>query len=298
MSIIINFANNIGLRIKGVKTTGKLSSEQSNIIWKIVAEYISKIDKRSSDEVFNKLSRKGHIIKIQTMKSRKQRFMGLYQPINNNMYIQESVLNNISENNVETLKTLIHESLHKLQRCMLFFHGKSIRGLLEGCTQYMTLKIIDSKKSTTFKVDNKTVTINTPIISYMENVSIMNQLDIILGKDLISSLGLEGNFNFFYELRKVYGKDLYEDIRKTCNKFIKTTDLSQKINMMQLLQNKILVTCYNKKFENIKTADDAVSYLDELKSLELIRYRINGDTYFKEFFEQKYEEINQKFLKD
>jgi len=61
-------------------------------------------------------------------------------------------------------------------------------------------------------------------------------------------------------------------------------------------QNLILKRVFDKEFPEELTMENAQKYLSRLQGMELQRARIEGDEYFKEFYEEKYRIIKQQLL--
>jgi len=180
----------------------------------------------------------------------------------------------------------------------LHFQGKEIRGILEGATEYITQQVLNTKKSTKKEklFYGKEVRFNQKENGYDEVVSIVKQMDIILGNDLISNFALTGDTKALKEFQNIYGKELLEKIRKGTNKLLKING-KEKVGLLQDLQNNILYECYNKKFEQISNTNDGIDLLKELKEFELARGKIEGDDSFKNYYIQKYNEI-MEYAKD
>lgn len=196
----------------------------------------------------------------------------------------------------ESDNTIVHEAIHKLQNMQLIYKGKEIRGFIEGATEYYALKTDTmGKRGSVFRNDNTRY--NLPFSPYIENVSIMAQLGIVFGEEMLEDFTFGKNKNLLTEMQSQYGNDFYEKIRKGLNSFCsqKEENTTQHLGKLQKL---ILDECYQSKYEQIKNIDDAIAFFTELKRIDYVRGHIEGDNYFKEFYEQKYAECTLRFQED
>jgi len=219
---------------------------------------------------------------------------GMYNAISKNIHVVERVINNAKNGGIE--RVIIHEFIHSLQNARIFYKGKSIKGIIEGCTESYTSKVFNQQKSQVIRGETMIASVNYPkITTYVENVSIINQLNIVLDNNLIEKLTLQGKGDALKEIRNRYGKDFFDKIRKGTNKMLKLKKIDDKIKLQQELQNMILSVCYTQKYKQIKTIKDGEQYLEELKRIKIERFKIDGDTTFEDFYNEKYNEIKQRF---
>ena len=287
---IITVIDDLSVKIRGEKVIGRIDKNIKLKIVEKLARKISEYSKIDYSEIFAKLI-KGDIKKIEHTRLAGAR--GIYCPSSDTVYLDDDSINTLLGDEINNL-TAAHEFIHKLQfrNGLLFFQGKEIRGVIEGATEYITQEVFGIKKASKKEklFYGKEVLFNQKESGYFEIVAIMKQLDIILGNNLISNFALTGNKKALKEFQNIYGKELFEKIRKGTNKLLKING-KEKVDLLQCLQNEILYECYNKKFTKISNAKEGIALLKELKKLELARGQIEGDNSFKNYYIQKYNEI-------
>lgn len=276
------------------KMSKPIDNEQKSKIVGILAQEILVVCKtKTKQEIINLLNENntGYLI------NRTGRFGicpdGIYSPTSNNLYVKDEFIEYMIESG-KSSKVVIHEAIHKLQKFSPFYKGKEIRGFLEGATEYYALKTDTLGKRGSI-MDNGKVRYNIPDSPYIGNVTIMAQLGIAFGEEKLEDFAFGENTELLDEMRLQYGNKFYETMRKGLNSFVKTVDLSDKAKLINELQTLILNECYQCKYDQIKSIDDAITFFTELKSIDDIRQHILGDNYFKDFYEQKYSECVLRF---
>lgn len=278
----------------GYKIDKPIDNEQKSKIVEILAQEISAVCKtKTKQEIINLLNENntGYLI------NRTGRFGicpdGIYSPTSNNLYVKDEFIEYMIESG-KSSPIVIHEAIHKLQKIPLFYRGKEIRGFMEGATEYYALKTDTLGKRGSI-MDNGKVRYNIPYSPYVGNVTIMAQLGIAFGEEKLEDFAFGENKELLDEMRLQYGNNFYETMRKGLNSFIKTEDHPDMARLINELQTLILDVCYQRKYDQIKSIDDAIAFFTELKSIDDIRQHILGDNYFKNFYEQKYSECVLRF---
>ena len=249
---------------------------------------------QTEDKIYERLKNIKSIKNMTLIKKKKSRFIGTYNCITKNICAIENVVNDAIGGEVD--RTLIHECIHCLQNGRMFFKCKSIKGIMEGCTESYVVKICDEFKKRYINTNEISYIVNYSVkTSYVENVSIIEQIETIMGEELIEKLALYGDTEVLKKLIEQYGIKFYERIRKGLNKILKLKTKIQKILFQQELQNIILKVCYERKFEEVHTIQEAIQYLKELKQIETKRIEIKGDTTLKKFYMEKYEKFIKRF---
>lgn len=296
------YITNLGSKIIGFKVGKKINEDVKNNICTNIAKEISTTDsKRSLQEIYEILN-KGKMRYLIPVISR---FgicpYGIYDPSTNGIFLREETIESIKESQ-KVPGTIIHEAIHKLSKLPVIFRGKEIKGFIEGATEYYAYKVKSKLepdvKKTGFLLSKGNhgqheIRFNFPPSPYEEPMSIMAQLEIVLGKEKMEAFALHGNTAILKDIQKQYGKDFYEKMRKATNKLIKDDDGDRLI--LKECQDAILDVCYEKKYREIQTFDDAIRFLQELKAIDNVRGHVKGDTSFKEFYNEKYKEIMQRF---
>lgn len=286
--------------ILGYRIVGKINEREKEKINSFIAEKISSIDEIRTEKEIKDILDKGNIMKIEPVYSKISSICpaGIYQPNTNNIYLHGEVIDALLDNTPEfmDLNVVIHENIHKIQKTKLLFRGKDVRGLVEGATEYATQKILNEKRSHVSGMNKNKIRYNMGQCSYQNNVSIVEQLDIVLGNNEMLKYALDNSNNYaLKKLTQEYGKDFFETIRNASAKLLKD-DGSDEKELLKQVQDTILYTCYEKKYANIKTKEEAIEFLKELKRLNLARAKIEGDESLEQFYKEKYKVLQEKFL--
>ncbi len=112
---------------------------------------------------------------------------------------------------------------------------------------------------------------------------------------------LEGTTDILKEFSKNYGKDCLNTVMAASNfaAFAATLSLSNSnllLSKFKNAQDTLLETVFDKDYPQDVTLDTAREYLDRMKEMESVRGRIQGDTYFKDFYNDKYEKLKETLL--
>ena len=287
----------IAFNVIGIKPGKDISEETISILLNCVAKKISEVDTmRNMEEIRTELDKVKRIRQMQrTERASTIMAAGMYSSLTKNIFLDEHAIENIKTGEIS--RVTMHEFIHSLQKGRQTYHGKDIKGIVEGSTESYTDKIFKPQRSQQRKGGEILAKVNyPPITAYVENMSIVNQLEIVLGGNLIEKLALQGKPDAFKQIIEEYGKDFFETIRKGTNEML-TPNMTQeeKIILQQKLQNKILTVCYEKKYSQIQNIQDAVQYFEKLKKIELERFKIKGDNTFKEFYSKKHNNLMQRF---
>lgn len=207
-------------------------------------------------------------------------------------FVIEEVINGEKNSNI------IHEAIHLLRSIQNSFKlEKDITGFEEGATEYMTFKALGvlGKRGSNYLLNNKgqKVKCNIPYSCYSECTSLVAQLGIIFGEDKLQEFAFGENNNLLKKLQNTCGKNFYEYFRKTLNKY--ATDRQFFHEEVLELQSELLERCYSSKFTQIETVEDAVNLFKELQEINMVRAHFDGNTSFKDFYEEKYKQCIEKF---
>lgn len=243
--------------IVGFRVVGKISKNEQEEINHIIAEKIASIDQIRSKEDIENILDKGNIMEIETVFSKVSANgpAGMYQPDTNNLYLHGDVIDALLDDTAEfvDLSIVVHECIHKIQKTKLFFRGKEVRSLMEGATEYATQKILNEKRSFVSGTGKNKIRYNMGQCAYQDNVSIVEQLDIVLENNEMLKYALDSSNNYaLKKLTQEYGKGFFETIRNGSRKLLRDDGSKQKESLQQI-QDTILYTCYEKNMRKYKT---------------------------------------------
>lgn len=281
------------LRLVGIKKIQEIPEEQRN---KIINEQITELCKLESGVDRGTLEKRLNSVKLYTGEF--NRFMaGFYHPVSNSIVYNEMLPDD------EVQRGQLHEVIHASSGVMFNLNIRN-EGLIEGATENMVEKLYGEKTSTYYitKVDFSGDTTNDDIkfnfsrdTVYVPNVSLIRQMeyamDFVADKDV-----LEGSNKFFQKFADKYGKDAYRFICHRTNRLLHPETIKDEKEYFKETQNTILEVIFNKEFAEIKSLAEAKSYLKRLQDFELVRGKVEGDTTFKDFYEEKLQMIKEKFI--
>ncbi len=136
--------------------------------------------------------------------------------------------------------------------------------------------------------------------SYPECVSLLKQIEVATGMSSDKDI-LKGTTDILKEFSKNYGKDCLNSVMAASNfaAFATTLSLGNSNFLLSKFKNAqdiLLETVFDKDYPQDVTLDSAKEYLDRMKEMESVRGRIEGDTYFKDFYNDKYEKLKDTLL--
>lgn len=277
-------------RFFGKKIIGKASNDEIEALCKKISKSIAKIDsKRKEDEIFNELVQKLKIVYTEQLPV----FSGAKGiAIGRTIFLDQSVVLKIINNDIKDIEdtddyqTIIHEFIHKLQRTKLSFKGKSVRGFVEGATELMAIRSTRQNRSHHYG-DYST---NFPETAYASNVAIMEQLEIIYGKELVEDYALNQNQELITRLNALLGDEHFELLRKDIDAMAMNKETGYGIDYWQ---NYLMTKYFDNELKNVYTLQDAKNYLSRLKQMELARIKIEGDDTYKKYYIDKLEELRK-----
>ena len=276
-------------KIHGKKIVGKASRDEIESLCKKVAQSIAQVDsKRSEEEIYKELVDKCKIIYTEQLPV----FSGAKGfALGNSIYIDQSSIYQIINGNLENLKdsedyqTIVHECIHKLQNSRLKYRAKSVRGFVEGATELMALRATRKERSHYY---GQGVSTNFPETAYANQVSLMAQLEIIFGKELVEDYALRQNQDLLDRVVEMLGDEQFDLLRKDMNADARGKETECDFNYWQ---NFLLETHFDDEIENIQSQEEAETYLSRLKQMESVRVKIDDDDTFKEYYLSKLEDI-------
>lgn len=287
------------------KVGKKLEINKKDKVFEKLAEIIKKAYTKKDEGEISQILKRGTIKELIGGESFIE---GVCYPYKKTICLKPYMIKNIINGNIDlTAKnigthTSIHETIHlirSLQYPYRFFERKVV-GFEEGATEYMTFKATErlGKYGSTYLLNNKGQKIksNIPTTNYNECTSFMAQLAIIFGEDKLQEFAFGENEDLLKDLQNACGKDFYEHLRKTLNKY--TTDTPYIHQEALQLQSELLERCYTSRFSQIDTIDDAITLFTELQDINKVRFHFDEDKSFEEFYKKQYEKCIKKFGDD
>ena len=128
--------------------------------------------------------------------------------------------------------------------------------------------------------------------TYINEMCLLKQIEYAVRYSADKDV-LAGTRKILDDFSSQYGKDVLIYAKHVGNRITKGK-MKGSYEKMIKVQNLILERVFNKEFPEELTIENAQQYLKRLQGMELQRARIEGDEYFKEFYEEKYTAIKQQ----
>jgi len=138
--------------------------------------------------------------------------------------------------------------------------------------------------------------------------SIVRQMQKTIHSDSLFESALNSNSNFQDEFIKNFGEKLFIQLRENTDlmfkidknmgeneKVVNDKDSLQIKTIFSSTQNILLENTFNKKFAVLRNSEDMLLFLKELQQFEQYRGKIDKDTFFSDYYNQKYSQIMQYF---
>ena len=278
----------------GKKILGKASKDEKEAMCKIVSKAISKLDsKRTEEQIYSKIGKKLKVIFTEQL----PKFSGsVGMQRFNTIYIDKDDFDKMVNSKPEELQdsfvynTIVHECIHKLQKTKILYKGKSVRGFVEGATELFASRATYRNRST-FSGDG-IFSCNFPSSPYLKETSIIAQLEVLYGKEIVEDYALRQDTTLFEKLIETVGEENFNTIAKDMHLSVQG---KEPLVGFFSLQNIIMNNYFEKQLRNVNTKEAAEEYLEQLKQLDKVRLRKKGDNSYKEYYERKLEELSQKF---
>lgn len=276
----------------GANTSNKLSDEKREIFFEIQIEQLKKLDiDIDFSKLKDRLMNNGNVYMCEELRGDGS---GFFHPATNSIFVSES---DSYENS-----TFLHETIHKAsgpvavitQPC--FFIEGGTTSIVDKLCKTGDFSEISSLKDT--QQNSRSIRYNFDLgdVSYQNYVCLLRQIEHAVGYSADKDI-LNGTRKILDDFSRQYGRDV----------LIYTKHIAKQINIkpwrkgsyekMVKAQNLILERVFNKEFPKELSMESAQEYLKKLQGMELQRARIDGDEYYKEFYEQKYTIIKQQLLK-
>lgn len=245
---------------------------------KLLDMFFSKLELIKEHNIdFNKIKKallnvsffKGH------MKNNYEGTGGLYHFATNSILISYNGENNL----------IFHELVHA--RGGIFCLTTPL-GFVEGMTDSLTEYVFGTEKSHFVK----DIQFNfSKAGTYSYQIAIIRQMEEAIGKKSFSSV-LNADSSFFKEFGVKYGNDLTRYLGHKSSRLLHMERANSRDEEKYFLetQNKLLTIVFNKDFESVKTIEDMKDYFEKLDSFQLVRGRYKNDSFYKSFYEHKYNE--------
>lgn len=136
--------------------------------------------------------------------------------------------------------------------------------------------------------------------AYPESVSLLKQIEIATGMSADKDI-LEGTQTILKNFAQRYGRDELNIIMSASNyaAIMRTLPFSSKDKILarfQEAQDILLETVFEKDYPQNVTLTNAKEYLEHMKEMELVRGRIEGDSFFKDYYNSKYANLKEDLL--
>lgn len=280
------------VRIAGIKPLEEITGEERNIFINNQVEQLTDI--LDQNTLFSRLNS----LRLFTADWNSS-VAAAYHPQTNTIFMASK--EDMFSNKPRLKACCLHETIHALsgRKAILYtYYNKA--GLIEGATESFVEKKYGFQNSSCYHSFFNKNTNSREIVkynfsaacSYPAQVALIRQMEYALGKESIKSI-LLGNNDFFKEFSNRYGKDTFRAIRHRANRLLNPEKIKDPATYMKDTQNLLLERVFDKDFETIETIDDAQKYFEKLQSFETIRGKIQGDTFFKDYYEDKLNRIKE-----
>lgn len=218
---------------------------------------------------------------------------------------------------------LTHEAIHKINENINKRYKKEFK-----MNQFYLEATIDRIVSNALNIDETfleksgcTYLYISKDTTYPFEYAIAKQIDFIIGRGKFEKDVLTGGKERAEEqFEQRYGKGLNLEIIKRMRKINRYEEIEDKFQDTKFigdymrtkiqkefsdLQNEIMLMCFEKDYENIRTTEDIIKYIYKLKEFEFMRGRVENDTIngknrdymYEEYYERKRLEL-QKLWKE
>lgn len=277
--------------LQGIKGARQLSSEEREKLYDVQIDALKKIGVNIDfSKLKDRLTKEGHIYMCDQLSNRDAR-EGFFHPATNSIFLFET--DSFGD------RRILHETIHKAtgpRQCTILPSF-----LVEGGAESIVKKVYGSNnisqiRSLKTKGDNsRSVKYNFNInTSYQNEVCLLSQIEYAVGysadKDVLS-----GTREILDDFSRQYGRDVLIYVSHVGNQITRGKWKGSYEKMIKA-QNLILERVFNRDFPKELTLENAQEYLSRLQAMELHRARIEGDEYYKEFYEEKYRTIKQMLL--
>ena len=283
---------------EGIKPLGEADDNEKGFLLELFYDDLQKVFGYISKEDFKKATEK---LKVVFCKYTGFGSRGICS--DNKIMVSYLLVNYINSKDKEAIRkdscysTLAHELIHYIQHYYAnnhifgarMFKGQDLIGLIEGGTEFQTNKMLGS--GTGFERNN--CRFNFPSgTAYLSNVVLMSQLEVLYGKELVDK--------FCFKSDKTLIETIYNDLGKDFTyKLIKATKLwaFNKKNDFSLdnIQNELMKRFFEKRFNEVKTEEQATRLLNKLKDLGNQRMYIKESDTYENFYNSKLDLMKKRF---
>ena len=279
--------------INAPKGIGDIKEITPELKQKFIKEQLDKLGELKNGVDLNVLSNRLNNVKYYIADKWEYWAGASCQPARNTIFLQRE---NVKKDDNISKRLRLHETIHALagKAYWILNYNSYINksGLIEGATENVVEKLYGFKTST-FGKEGKIRFNFSKNTSYQYQVSLIRQMEAALGKECNESI-LTGNNEFYNEFAEKYGKDTLRFLRHRTNRLLNPYKIEDEIEYFKETQNTVLQKVFDKDFADIETVENAKEYLKKLQSFELTRGKIEGDTFFKEYYEEKFEAVKVK----
>lgn len=277
--------------LNGVKGAKKLNNEEREEFYDIQIEQLKRLDiDIDFSKLKDRLMNEGNVYMCDGLSGTDT---GCFHPGTNSIFINE---NDSFEDPV-----FLHETIHKATgpvQCMtlpsFFIEGGAV-SIVEKVYGKKGISKIDSLITKDGFKRRVRFNFNLTDTSYYNEVCLLKQIEYAVGYSADKDV-LNGTRDILDDFGGRYGKDVLRYTKHVGNQITRRPWRKCSYEKMIKAQNLILERVFNKEFPEELTMENAQEYLSRLQEMELQRARIEGDEYYKEFYEQKYRTIKQQLI--
>lgn len=136
--------------------------------------------------------------------------------------------------------------------------------------------------------------------AYPESVSLLKQIEVATGMSADKDI-LEGTQTILKNFAQRYGRDELNIIMSASNyaAIMRGSPFSSQDKILarfQEAQDILLETVFEKDYPQNVTLTYAKEYLEHMKEMELVRGRIEDDSFFKDYYNSKYADLKEDLL--
>lgn len=216
---------------------------------------------------------------------------GNYNTINDEIYLNSDYKNSEDPFDIE-----LHEAIHKLTNRNGFIKDNmDYIGLIEaGTAKICENKHVDKTSHEIFGGDNEIHVNFSNSSSYQLEQVIYRQMTQLVDGHMADEELINGSFDIFLnKFEKMYGKDLLLYLSHITKRLALHPNLPEKkqLNYLKQAQDMLLTRVFDKKLLDVKTEEDMINYMAELKNFEYTRARMKNDYTFEDYYIDKYNYI-------
>ena len=285
-------------KLNNMRIVGEPSKDEYNYLKNMIIDDMMKANYQLSREYLEKKLESFRLL----LSENRAGLNGLYGfCLNKTVVISNKISRLIKEGNIEDIRktneysTLFHEALHFVQNASSkhFYKGVNLLGLVEGATEKEAVEQLGKKRSTI--TESFQYNFKTNSLPYVPCIIVMQQLEELYGKGLVSAFTYDLNCDLVEVMRNDLGNELTKKIINYTNKCAKGVKTDNNISN---IQNEIMISYFTKRVYNASTKEQANDILNKLLSYGNKRFNVFGNSDYEKYFNDMYEVLKAKELVD